>query len=190
MQQLSENVLVLSPGDQFPPMSNDAIKIYLAGSQDLNPAGNNDWQTKIATGTVSLTEGPNAISVFKGRQWIFINPKMAPQMNPEASLANQEYVNKKTWEMDMANACDGIFLNFLQKSTSPLPLFEFGLFASSGKLIVRCPEGYYQYSQVAFTCQRMNITLLPTKANVKDVLWSMANLLPALQQNKAIQLPE
>lgn len=190
MQQLSENVLVLSPGDQLPPMSNDAIKIYLAGSQDLNPAGNNDWQMKIATGTVNLTEGPNAISVFKGRKWIFINPKAAPQMDPTPSLTNQEFVNKKTWEMDMANAADGIFLNFLKRSMSPLPLFEFGLFASSGKLIVRCPEEYFQYSQVSFTCQRMGITLLPTKANVKDVLWSMANMLPILQQNKAIQLPE
>lgn len=190
MQQLSENVLVLSPGDQLPPMSNDAIKIYLAGSQDLNLAGNNDWQMKMATATVALTEGTTAISVFKGHQWIFINPKMAPQMNPEISLANPEYVNKKNWEMDMANAADGIFLNFLKKSVSPLPLFEFGLFASSGKLIVRCPEGYYQYSQVALTCQRMGITLLPTKATVKDVLWAMANFLPALQQNKSVQLPE
>lgn len=190
MQQLSENVIMLNVGDQLPPMTNDAIKIYLAGSQDLNPAGNNDWQTKIATATVSLTEGPGAISVFKGHQWIFINPKMAPQMNPQPALNNPEYMNKKTWEMDMANAADGIFINFLSKSMSPLPLFEFGLFAASGKAIVRCPEAYFQYPQVAFTCQRMGITLLPTKANVKDVLWSMANILPALQQNKAIQLPE
>ena len=42
MQQLSENVLMLTVGDQLPPMTNDAVKIYLAGSQDLNPAGNND----------------------------------------------------------------------------------------------------------------------------------------------------
>ena len=115
---------------------------------------------------------------------------MAPNFDPTPSITNQEYMNKKTWEMDMVNAADGIFLNFLSKSVSPLPLFEFGLLATSGKLIVRCPENYFQYSQVAFTCQRMGITLLPTKANVKDVLWSMANLLPALQQNKALQLPE
>lgn len=190
MQQLSDNVLLLNVGDQLPPMSNDAVKIYLAGSQDLNPAGNNNWQLKMATATVSLTEGPNAISVFKGHSWIFINPMMAPSFDPTPSIVNQEYINKKNWEMDMVNACDGIFLNFLSKSVSPLPLFEFGLFASSGKLIVRCPESYFQYHQVAFTCQRMGITLLPTKSTVKDVLWSMANFLPILQQNKAIQLPE
>ena len=73
---------MLNVGDQLPPMTNDAVKIYLAGSQDLNPAGNNDWQMKIATATVALTEGPGAISVFKGHQWIFINPKMAPNFTP------------------------------------------------------------------------------------------------------------
>lgn len=189
MQQLSNNVLVLNVGDQIPEPSGDSIKIYLAGSEDLNPA-NEKWQDKVCSAMVTLTEGPGAISVFKNKNWIFINPLMAPQMNATPNMSNPEFVNKVTWETDMLNAADGIFLNFLKKSVSPLPLYTFGLTACSGKIVVRCSEEYFQYGLISFMCSRHNIPLLPNKSTVKDVIWAFFSLLPGLQQNQKLQLPE
>jgi hypothetical protein len=189
MLQLSNNVLVLNVGDQIPEPSGDAIKIYLAGSEDLNPA-NEKWQDKLCNAMVTLTEGPGAISVFKNKNWIFINPLMAPQMNKVPNMSNPEFVNKVTWETDMLNAADGIFLNFLKRSVSPLPLYTFGLVACSGKLVVRCSEEYFQYGLINFMCGRHGIPLLPNKSTVKDVIWAFFSLLPGLQQNQKLQLPE
>lgn len=188
MNQLSENVLVLNVGDQL-PMVSDAIKIYLAGTEDMNPA-NEHWQNKFAQGMTTLTEGPGAISVFKGKKWIFLNPMSAPQMNPEPNIDNPEWVAKKEWELSMMNAADGIFMNILKKSTSPLPLYTFGLMAQSGKMAVRCSPEYFQYGNIAFMCQKNNIPLLPSTANIKDAIWALFAIVPALQQNQQIQLPE
>lgn len=189
MQQLSPNVLVLNVGDQLPEPSGDSIKIFLAGSEDLNPA-NEKWQDKLCNAMVTLTEGPGAISVFKGKNWIFINPLSAPQMNPIPNMSNPEFVNKLTWQTDMMNAADGIFLNFLKKSTSPLPLYTFGLTVCSGKVVVRCSEEYFQYGIVSFMCGRHNVPLLPNRSTVKDVIWAFFSLLPGLQVSQKLQLPE
>ena len=189
MLQLSNNILVLNVGDPLPNPSGDSIKIYLAGSEDLNPA-NEKWQDKVCNAMITLTEGPGAISVFKNKNWIFINPLMAPQMNNVPNMSNPEFVNKVMWETDMMNAADGIFLNFLKKSVSPLPLYTFGLTACSGKLVVRCSEEYFQYGLISFMCSRHGIPLLPNKSTVKDVIWAFFSLLPGLQQNQKLQLPE
>jgi hypothetical protein len=187
MQQLSPNVLVLNVGDQIP--QGDYIKIYLAGSEDLNPS-NEKWQDKLCNAMVTLTDGPGAISVFKGKNWMFINPMMAPQMDPTPSMLNPEFVNKLTWQTDMMNAADGIFLNFLKRSVSPLPLYTFGLTVNCGKLVVRCSEEYFQYGLVSFMCGRHSVPLLPNKSTVKDVIWAFFSLLPTLQVNQKLQLPE
>ena len=189
MLQLSPNVLVLNVGDLLPEPYGDAIKIYLAGSEDLNPS-NEKWQDKLCNAMVTLTEGPNAISVFKGKNWIFINPMMTPQFDPTPNMSNPEFVNKLTWQMDMMNAADGIFLNFLKRSVSPLPLFTLGQAVNSGKLVVRCSEEYFQYGLVNFICGRHQVPLLPNRSTVKDVIWAFFSLLPGLQISQKIQLPE
>lgn len=189
MQQLSNNILVLNVGDQLPEVTGDAVKIYLAGTQDMNPT-NEHWQDKVCQAMVSLTEGPGAISVFKAHKWIFINPLMPPQMNPMPSIDNPEFMQKMDWSYNMMSAADGIFMNFLKKSVSPLPLYEFGLTVNSGKLVVRCSQDYFQYGVISFFCNRCNVPLLPTSSNVKDSIWAFFSILPGLQQNQKLQLPE
>ena len=189
MQQLSNSVTILNVGDPLPLITGDSVKIYLAGSQDLNPT-NEKWQDKVCQAMVTLTEGPKAISVFKNKKWIFINPLQAPQMNPQPTLDNPEFINKKTWECEMMSSADGIFLNFLKKSVSPIPLYEFGLLVTTGKLVVRCSEEYFQYSLVNFMCQRHNVPILPNSSTVKDAMWAFFSILPDLQNNSKITLPE
>lgn len=189
MIQLSTKVTVLSPGDVLPQVTGDIVKIYLAGTEDMNPA-NEHWQDKMAQGMVSLTEGPGAISVFKNKNWVFINPMMAPQLSPIPNPDNPEWLAKKDWECGMLNAADGIFFNIQKKSTSPLVMFNFGLLVNSQKMVVRCSQEYMNYGIVAYMCQRHGIPLLPVNSNVKDAIWALMSICPALQQNQQIQLPE
>ena len=190
MQQLSENVLVLNVGDQIPQPNNDSIIIYLAGTEDLNPA-NEKWQDKFAQAVVELSSStsPSAIPLFK-KNWIIINPLSVPQQNLAPNLSNPEFVQKMTWKHDMMSAAHCIFLNYKKNSTSPFPLYELGLLTNSGKMVVRCSEGYFQYGLVSCTCNRYNIPLLPNKSNVKDVLFSFFSLIPALQNLQKLQLPD
>ena len=189
MIQLGEKVVVISPGDVLPEVTGDVIKIYLAGTEDTNPA-NEHWQDKVAQGMVSLTEGPGAISVFKNKNWIFVNPIMLPQLSPIPNPDNPEWVAKKDWECGMMNAADGIFFNILKKSTSPLVMFNFGMLLGSGKMAVRCSQEYFQYGIVSYMCQRHGIPLLPNTANVKDAIWALMSICPSMQTNQAISLPE
>jgi hypothetical protein len=139
---------------------------------------------------VSLTEGPGAISVFKNKNWIFMNPMSMPQMNPTPNMQNPEWIAKKDWECGMMNAADGIFFNILKKSASPLVLFNLGMLLNSQKMAVRCSQDYFQYGIVSYMCQRHNIPLLPTNSNVKDAMWALMSICPAMQTNTQISLPE
>jgi hypothetical protein len=189
MVQLGEHVIVIGPGDVLPENIGDAIKIYLAGTEDTNPA-NEHWQDKMATGMVSLTEGPGAISVFKNKNWIFINPLSLPQLSPIPNTDNPEWVMKKDWECGMMNAADGIFFNILKKSTSPLVMFNFGMLLNSQKMVVRCSQDYFQYGIISYMCQRHGIPLLPIGSNIKDAIWGLISICPSMQTNTQISLPE
>ena len=50
---------------------------------------------------------------------------------------------------------------------------EFGLFSTSQKLVVRCPESYQYFQIVKLVCERSNIPLLQSKSTVKDALLSV-----------------
>lgn len=189
MQQLSQFVTVMSPGDVLPQVTGDVIKIYLAGTEDTNPA-NEHWQDKFAQAMVSLTEGPGAISVFKNKNWVLINPMSLPQMNPIPNMDNPEWVQKKDWENGMLNAADGIFFNIMKKSMSPIVMFNFGMLLNSGKMAVRCSQEYFQYGIVSYMCARHNVPLLPSNSNVKDAVWALMSICPSMQQNNNIALPE
>lgn len=50
MEQISNNVMVLNVGDQIPPGTEGALKIYLGGSMDLGPTGEYNWFQKFIDG--------------------------------------------------------------------------------------------------------------------------------------------
>ena len=54
MQQINENLLVLSPGDPYDESYENYLKIYLSGSLDLGGKGIS-WQEKFINGLSKLT---------------------------------------------------------------------------------------------------------------------------------------
>lgn len=197
MEQVSPNVVVLQMGDPIPAGTEDAIKILLVGSESVDTPGKDgiantfDWQGKFISGVVKLTDVGNGLLMFKNKRYVLINCKYIPTMMPDVGMPqNVELINKYNYILDMANQADGIFCNILKKTQSPIPLFEFGLFVSSSKLVIRCPEEYPYSSLIKLVCERSNIPLLPGKSSVKDVMFSLFASIPKFQELQQYQLPE
>ena len=66
------------------------------------------------------------------------------------------------WELDTQEAADVIAMYFDPATKAPISLLELGLFASSGKMIVCCPEGFWKRGNVQIVCARFGIELVGT----------------------------
>jgi hypothetical protein len=64
--------------------------------------------------------------------------------------------------MNNLEDCDIIFMYFDPGTKSPISLLELGLHASSGKMIVVCPDGFWRKGNVEIVCTRFNIPLFNT----------------------------
>ena len=89
--------------------------------------------------------------------------------------------------MDMS---DIVFLNIMNKSTSPTPLLEFGSLLTSGKLVVRCGEQNYCYSMIRMYCEKYNVPLLTGKTSVKDVILCAGSYIEKFRDLQQMQIPE
>lgn len=58
------------------------------------------------------------------------------------------------WELDAMILADKILLNFLSDFKSPISLVELGLYVKSSKLIVVCPDQFYQKRYVEMLCKK------------------------------------
>lgn len=135
----------------------DTIKktIFLGGSIEMDKA--EKWQDALTE--VILGEFDN-IAVFNPRRdnW---------DASLENSLNNPVFEEQVSWEVEQLEKADVIFLYFQPGTMSPISLLELGLFASSGKVVVCCPEGFWRKGNVDFVCRKFNI---PTINNYMDIL--------------------
>lgn len=197
MKNISDNVIVLEMGEPIPPGSEDAIKILLVGSESIDgqtangQPGTYDWQSKFAQGVASIANPNDGLIMFKNAKYLIINSKYIPVITPDPMIPeNAELMNKYNWILDMSNAADIIFCNILKKTTSPIPLMEFGLFVPSQKLVMRCPESYPYFQLVKLICERSQVPLLQSKSTVKDALFSAYSFCKRFQELQKYQLPE
>ena len=188
MQQLTEKITVINPGEQLPVMNTDAVKIYLAGTMDFGSDAN-DWQTRFSNGLAALTDPIKGILMFKNTNFIVINPHVPPQNNLAPNLENPEFCTTMQWRMSMMDQADVILVNIMNKSVSPVPILEFGTNLRSGKLIVRCGELHQCYPQIRLYCERYSVPLLNGTANVKDILLTMGSFVSKFQQQQPEQAP-
>jgi len=122
--------------------------IFLAGSIENGAA--RDWQQQTIDGLVDT----NAI---------ILNPRRADwDWSWEQRIDNPTFYEQVNWELDALTFADIIFLHFEPETKSPISLLEFGLFASSGKLIVHCPEGFWRKGNVDIVCERYEIEQVNT----------------------------
>jgi hypothetical protein len=128
-------------------------KVFLAGTIEMG--NSEDWQTKV---TESLSDRPYTI----------LNPRRdAWDASWEQKIENPQFYQQVNWELDALNKADIIILYLLPDSKSPISLLELGLYASSGKLLVCCPDGFWRKGNVEIVCERYNI---PLYENIENLL--------------------
>lgn len=190
MQQISENLLVVNAGEPLPEGIEGALKIYLAGSCDIGPNQDFDWQGKFINGLATLAKSDGGLIMLKNQRFVIMNPRYVPQ-NPTPGIVNPEFVTMMNWKQDMMAAADAVFCNFLKKSVSPMPMFEFGCLCSSGKMVVRCPEEYAGYGTVKIVCERNQVPLFPGKiGTVPVIVQALYSYIPAFKTAQQLILPE
>jgi hypothetical protein len=126
----------------------NSIKIFLAGSIEMGNAV--DWQTKVVKELNDFT-----------KDLIFLNPRRDSwDSSWVQSIENEQFYEQVTWELDALDKSDYIFMYFDPNTKSPISLLELGLYASTGKLIVACPDGFWRKGNVEVVCERFDIPLL------------------------------
>ncbi|MES3004834.1 MAG: nucleoside 2-deoxyribosyltransferase domain-containing protein [Patescibacteria group bacterium] len=119
-------------------------KIFLAGSIEMNTA--EDWQHRV-------------VSLLEKEQVVFLNPRREHwESSWEQKIDNKNFKEQVDWELDALDASDYIVMYFDPNTKSPISLLELGLYATSGKLLVVCPEGFWRKGNVDIVCERYKIS--------------------------------
>lgn len=175
MQQINENLVVVSPGDVWEEAMNDYLKIYLGGSVDLGEKFN--WHGKFIQGMTKLTDLQTGDPRYNDKKFLIMSPRTVV-MNPNPTLDNQEFILKKRWEYDMMKKSDVVFCNFLKKATNPGAINELLLMATSGKLVVRCPLEYFNYPTIKVISDSFGFPIFGEAATTIDIIQHMFNVIP------------
>lgn len=125
------------------------FKIFLGGTIDM---GNSfDWQADMA-------------EQFKGmKDVLLMNPRReAWDSSWEQTISNPHFRGQVEWELECLEKADLILLNILPTSKSPISLLELGLFATTKRIIVCCPEPFYRKGNVDVVCARYGVTQVST----------------------------
>lgn len=93
----------------------------------------------------------------------------------DQSIRHAEFRKQVEWELAAMERADFIAMYFAPKTKAPVTLLELGLFATSRKLIVCCPEGFWRKGNVDIVCEKYglkqagNLDALVTA--IKDSFW-------------------
>jgi hypothetical protein len=137
------------------------MSIFLAGSIEMGLA--EDWQSMIEK---ELDD--HNVTIY--------NPRRDSWDSSWAqSIHNEEFREQVEWELDHLDKSDVIVMYFDENTKSPISLLELGLYASSGKMIVYCPEGFWRKGNVDIVAQRYDITQVNSFNELLIALKSVAS---------------
>ena len=133
--------------------------VFLAGSIENGSA--KSWQVVIEN---ELSDYD--ITIFNPRRndW---------DSNWEQSIHNKEFKEQVEWELDHLDKSDIIIMYFDENTKSPISLLELGLYASSGKMILYCPDGFWRKGNVDIVASRYNITQVNSE---KELIVAVKNM--------------
>jgi hypothetical protein len=137
--------------------------IFLGGSIGLPDSGKaTDWQQDI-------------IKSLEDEQIQFLNPRRSDwDSSWEQKATNPEFRQQVLWELLGLEVADIIIMYFDPNTKSPISLLELGLYASSGKLIVCCPEPFWRKGNVDIVCEMYDVTQVNT---IEEVIKKIKSLI-------------
>jgi hypothetical protein len=135
------------------------LSIFLAGSIEMGIA--EYWQSKIEEGLKDFN-----VTIYNPRrdEW---------DSSWEQTIHNPQFREQVEWELDHLDKADIILMYFDEDTKSPISLLELGLYASSGKMIVYCPEGFWRKGNVDIVADRYDVKQVQS---VNELLTAVRNL--------------
>ena len=104
-------------------------------------------------------------SLLKNEDVILFNPRRDDwDSSWEQSIENKPFKEQVEWELRAMEHADKILMYFDPTTKSPISLLELGLFASSGKLFVVCPKGFWRKGNVDIVCELYSVEQVDTIA--------------------------
>lgn len=135
--------------------------IFLAGSIEMGVAEN--WQEKVS-------------EPLSNKGYIIFNPRRDDwDSSWEQDFSNPYFYQQVNWELDTLEKANHIIMYFSPETKSPISLLELGLFATSGKLLVCCPKGFWRRGNVDIVCNKYYVPLF-------DSLEEIINYLPTIKK--------
>jgi nucleoside 2-deoxyribosyltransferase len=149
----THNQIIINPPH---PIDVPGRKIFLAGSIEMGVAER--WQEK-------------AEKLLADTDWVILNPR---RNEWDASWLqekeNPQFNEQVTWELDAQEAADVIVMYFDPATKSPISLFELGMFAKTGKMIVICPKGFWRKGNVDIICEKYGVTQTDSLEKAMDIV--------------------
>lgn len=146
---MKKDIPVIKAPDRLPLTRVKGIlpgSVFLAGSIEMGAAEN--WQDKLIDG---LNYGGHGVHYI-------LNPRRDDwDSSWEQKKSNPNFREQVEWELHALDAAEWIFMYFDPNTKSPISLLELGLYASSGKLVVSCPGGFWRKGNVDIVCERYGI---------------------------------
>ncbi len=141
------NITSIIPPYQLYNNVQERKSVFLAGSIDMGGAV--DWQAEfIASAEVALLD------------LIIYNPRRPSWDSTwEQKIENPHFFQQVTWEIQALDKADFIFMYFAPGTNSPISLLELGMYLTSNKLMVCCPEGFWRKGNVDIMCNMYSIPL-------------------------------
>lgn len=117
--------------------------IFLAGSIEQGKA--EKWQEMVAH---DLRDRIGTILDPRRDEW---------DSSWEQEMGDNQFTEQVQWELSAMEKANEILMYFDSDTKSPITLLELGLHASSGKLTVCCPDGFWRKGNVDIVCNRYGI---------------------------------
>lgn len=80
------------------------------------------------------------------------------------SMAFAQFREQVEWELEGQERATVIAMYFAPATRAPVTLLELGLFATSGRVVVGCPPGYWRRGNVEIVCARHGVPIVPDLA--------------------------
>ncbi len=118
--------------------------VFLAGSIEMGLS--EDWQSRVEK-YFSLSSN-----------FTIINPRRDDwDSSWKQEFENPSFYQQVNWELKGLEIADKIIMYLDTNTKSPISMLELGLYASSGKLLVCCPDGFWRKGNIDIVCENYSI---------------------------------
>jgi len=153
-QSSIKNMKVIKPPYSIAKHHRRKWAVFLAGSIEMGNAEN--WQERMEEYFAAKSD------------YTLLNPRRDDWDSAwEQKFENPHFYQQVNWELSALEKSDSIIMYLCAGTKSPISLLELGLYASSGKLLICCPDGFWRKGNVEVVAERYGI---PLYENLEDLL--------------------